>query len=534
MRRASFVPARPARLARLPLRLTVALALALLLGPSLLATAQEEPAATFHGNVARTGEQPGPNPEGIGSLRWRFQTEGAVRSSPVLAGGLVYFGSNDGRLYAIDAATGEPRWSHTTGGAVRTSPAVADGLVVFGSDDGYVYCLAADTGELRWRFLIGLVELTAATTRPEDLPRRTVTSSPLIIGGVAFIGSNDFTLHAIDLATGIERWNAVLSFATISAPSYRDGTLFVGTEGGVYAIDATTGHKVWRAVAGLPEPEDEEADDADDDGDGTVNEQDTDDDGDGVPDDQDGANDAGDGGDGGDGGSGNDGSEEDDGADEDEDASLAADLADGAITVSELMETPAGQFTWNVAAAPVVVDNLIYAVGFQESEKKIEGTDRAALAIGTLLQLDINTGLVTGIWYFKTWDDVLTTPAVVDGTIYLGSDRGFIYAVEAEILSASVIDFSSDSDEASELSFASNQQRWAVQTERYVGSSAAVVGETVYAGNVGGVLYALDTKTGQLRWTIQTGGPIWSSPAVKDGIVYVGSDDGFLYAIGGS
>ena len=85
MRRASFVPARSARPPRLLHRLTAALALALLLGSSLPATAQEEPAATFHGNAARTGEQPGPNPEGHGSVRWRFQTEGPVRSSPVVA-----------------------------------------------------------------------------------------------------------------------------------------------------------------------------------------------------------------------------------------------------------------------------------------------------------------------------------------------------------------------------------------------------------------------------------------------------------------
>src|SRR5688500_9996938 len=190
---------------RLPLRATILLAVVALLGPALMATAQEDQTATFHGNAARTGEQPGPNPSGDATLKWRVQTEGAVRSSPVLAGGLLYFGSNDGRLYAVEAEAGEPRWSFATGGAIRSTPAIAEGVVVFGSDDGYVYCLTADSGELRWRYLVGFEELTASITAEVDLPRRTVTSSPVIVDGVAYIGSNDFSLHAFDLESGVER-----------------------------------------------------------------------------------------------------------------------------------------------------------------------------------------------------------------------------------------------------------------------------------------------------------------------------------------
>jgi outer membrane protein assembly factor BamB len=354
----------------------------------------------------------------------------------------------------------------------------------------------------------------------EDLPRRTITSSPLVVEGLVFIGSNDFTLHAIDLATGIERWNAVVGFQTVSSPSYKDGTVFFGTEGGVYAVDAASGHILWAGVTGLKKPdeeEDEEEENADEDGDGTSNGQE-DDDGDGTPNTEDDDDDG-------------DGTAD---SEEGEDVSLAADLENGALTVSELMDTEAGKFTWNVIAAPVVVDNLVYAVGFQESEAKIQGTDRAALAIGTMLQLDIATGVVTGIWYFKTWDDVMTTPAIVDSTIYLGSDRGMVYAVEAQIVSETLIDFGTDNDETGEISFAANQQRWGHQTEKYVLSSPAVVGESVYLGNAAGTFYAFDVNTGRDRWTFQTGGPIWSSPAISNGMVYFGSDDGFLYALGGA
>ena len=512
--------------ARLPLRLTVILTVAVLLGPSLLVAAQEERAATFHGNVARTGEQPGPNPKGKGQQKWRFQTEGAIRSSPVISGGVIYFGSNDGRLYAIEAENGEPRWSYETGGAVRTTPTVEGGLVVFGSDDGYVYCLSTDKGELQWRFLIGRMELTAGTTAPDFLPRRTVTSSPLVVDGVVYIGSNDQTLHAIDLATGIERWNQGFRGPTVSSPSFRDNVVYVGTEDGVWAMDARTGHIKWSAIWGLPTEDKDQ--DKDDDDDGTPNDQDEDDDNDGVPDDQDQQNDAE-----GNGQEGDTGDDQDESDQEDsQETSLEEALADGKMTVSELFNVLGG-FTWNVTAAPVPVGNLIHAVGFAESVKK-QPNGKPATVGGVLLQLDATTGAVTGLWIFGTYDLVTTTPAVVDDTIYLGSDRGMVYAVEATLSSPTVLEQDESTDSSEGTTFASNQQRWGVQTEKYVLASPAVVGETVYVGNAGGVLYSLDTKTGKERWSFQTGGPIWSSPAVSGSVVYVGSDDGFLYAIGGS
>ncbi|MGW1942378.1 outer membrane protein assembly factor BamB family protein [Streptomyces goshikiensis] len=52
----------------------------------------------------------------------------------------------DRKVYALDAATGTSRWIHITGGAVLSSPAVVDGTVYIGSDDRKVYALDAATG----------------------------------------------------------------------------------------------------------------------------------------------------------------------------------------------------------------------------------------------------------------------------------------------------------------------------------------------------------------------------------------------------
>ena len=75
------------------------------------------------------------------------------------------------------------------------------------------------------------------------------------------------------------------------------------------------------------------------------------------------------------------------------------------------------------------------------------------------------------------------------------------------------------------------QKLWEFETEDSVMSSPAVADTTVYIGSEDGRLYAVDTATGEKLWDILTGGKITSSPAVVDGTVYVGSHDGKLYAI---
>jgi outer membrane protein assembly factor BamB len=83
-----------------------------------------------------------------GALLWSYANSGAVQSSPAVANGVVYIGSDDNNLYALNATTGAPLWSYTTGGPVESSPAVANGVVYVGSDDGNVYAfgLTGNTG----------------------------------------------------------------------------------------------------------------------------------------------------------------------------------------------------------------------------------------------------------------------------------------------------------------------------------------------------------------------------------------------------
>ena len=60
-------------------------------------------------------------------------------SSPAVANGVVYVGSIDDNVYALNAATGAKLWGYTTGSYVDSSPAVANGVVYVGSYDHNLY-----------------------------------------------------------------------------------------------------------------------------------------------------------------------------------------------------------------------------------------------------------------------------------------------------------------------------------------------------------------------------------------------------------
>ena len=62
-------------------------------------------------------------------------------SSPIVANGLVYFGSGDTNIYALDAATGALKWKFKTNGAIHSTVTHHDGVIYFGSFDGNYYAL---------------------------------------------------------------------------------------------------------------------------------------------------------------------------------------------------------------------------------------------------------------------------------------------------------------------------------------------------------------------------------------------------------
>ena len=158
-------------------------------------------------------------------------------SSPTVADSTVYVGSGDGKVYAVDLATGRERWSHATGSRVRSSPAVGGGTVYVGSFDGCVYALDAATGQDRWKYQTGDV----------------VQSSPALGGGMVFVGTRAEALLALDAATGAEKWRRPHSGSwVLASAAVAQGKVIVGGSDShlLEAVDASTGQPVWSAQVG--------------------------------------------------------------------------------------------------------------------------------------------------------------------------------------------------------------------------------------------------------------------------------------------
>jgi outer membrane protein assembly factor BamB len=196
-----------------------------------------------------------------GNLNWRVLQNVTSRSSPAVSStGVIYFGGDDGRLYAV-APNGVVKWSYPTGGAVRTAPSIdSEGNIHFGSDDGYVYSVNPD-GTLVWSYDTGMPVRSSIGIRPDDwsmlltgngslialdqngdlgwwlkLEGYNVTRSLAIDSqGNCYVGS-DSTLYSV-LEDGKVRWSYRISTGYVGSPAIsKNGTVVFGSSVGLFEL----------------------------------------------------------------------------------------------------------------------------------------------------------------------------------------------------------------------------------------------------------------------------------------------------------
>ena len=117
----------------------------------------------------------------------------------VMADDRVYFGSTvDHQLYCVDAKTGKPIWTFYSDGPIRLAPTLAHGNVYFGSDDGVVYCLNAIKGDVVWKMRVGPKD-DRLLSRGEMISRWPVRTGVLVSGDIAYFGAGVFPHETVYL-----------------------------------------------------------------------------------------------------------------------------------------------------------------------------------------------------------------------------------------------------------------------------------------------------------------------------------------------
>jgi outer membrane protein assembly factor BamB len=167
-----------------------------------------------------------------GQELWNIPAEDLIIPAPVYAGGVVYFGSSDGRLYAVDVETRsvKPGWPFETGEAIWGSPLVAGERVYVASQDHHLYCLDAETGEMFWKHQVGGAMAGQPTL---DAAR-----------GIVYVGAFDAKVYAVDADTGerFENFDFKAENWIWSKPLLGDDQIYVSSlDGNLYALDPESG-----------------------------------------------------------------------------------------------------------------------------------------------------------------------------------------------------------------------------------------------------------------------------------------------------
>ncbi len=237
-----------------------------------------------------------------GALRWKtdLQHPFFALASPLVAHGSVYIGAEDGKLHALDVATGQPRWAFATKNWILSTAAYTEDRVFVVSQDTLVYVIGADTGRRRFIYPTGRGRhLTASPaikgerayigstggrisamawrhkTYPWDSKLRLwksrlflwgmlssppeqkgrvwstrlgadVTHTPAIAGQSVYVATIQGKVVALEMETGTVQWVSDLGIDITSAPIVAGQTILVGTvDGRVVALGIHSGKQLW-------------------------------------------------------------------------------------------------------------------------------------------------------------------------------------------------------------------------------------------------------------------------------------------------
>ncbi len=213
-----------------------------------------------------------------GNVLWQFETDGEINSSPNFIGDRVLVGSQDAHLYCFEEATGDIVWKHGINDLIQCSPCLAGKHAFLAGCDGQLHVIDVEQGTMLRQVNIQaqtratpavLGDLVVVPTYRDTVfgirweagkiaweyqnPRRRMPfhSAPALTEKVAVFGGEDKSIHAVDLATGEEKWVFPTKRSVESSPVVVGNRVFVGSgDGRVYGLALDDGALLWSYDAG--------------------------------------------------------------------------------------------------------------------------------------------------------------------------------------------------------------------------------------------------------------------------------------------
>ena len=183
--------------------------------------------------------------------RWAIRI-GPVWATPLVAGARIVIGDAHGVLHALDGATGAAAWAYDAKAAIFGTAALDGDTLLLLDDKDVLHCVDAGAGTRLWTKTLG-------SGRPRDLPGPKSrqfdyrSATPLVVDGIAYLGTGDGTFYALDAKSGTIRWRYDASSAIRSSAAMASGRVIFGTwRGDVVALDAAGGKPSWTLRTGQP------------------------------------------------------------------------------------------------------------------------------------------------------------------------------------------------------------------------------------------------------------------------------------------
>ena len=355
-----------------------------------------------------SGYMPGPSPALEGTVKWTFMTPELLLAAPAVTGDTVYLATGDRRIVALSAEDGTTIWEHPLDTPVDGTPAVTEDTVYVALRSGKLVALNRQTGDRKWTFAA-------------DGP---IFGAPTVKNGVVYVGDWGDNLNAVDAATGELLWRFKTHGNIYSSIAVSDEgiAVVVSGDGNVYFVDTETGGTRYFYRTVIPA------------------------------------------------------------------GAAPAISGDRAFIGTE--------------------NGVVLALDMNERRRPF---DSQLLRIRTQLFIwgaifndpPPQRGFVWANGLSRSTDAVVSTPIATDSSVYVTTRRGSVFSL----------------DKATSLT------QWSFRARGAINTSAALVGDTLYVGSDDGMVYGLDAAAGEVLW--QWEAPLnnlpSTSPVIADGALYVGT-----------